>query len=1183
MRRLLVWLPRIATVVAATLLLFTTLAAVVHAAQSSSLATPDLAIVKQDAATDVRPGGTLSYRVYYANTGPEPASGVVITDTLPPYTSHVLDTASSRGWTRTISDTVVVWRLAALGPSVSDYFDVVLRVSEDAPAGTSLVNHVEIGSDSPEDITANNSSETEPSVVRVADVRVTKSGPSIVASGDRVTYTLDYGNDGSESADDVVITDTLPTGMAFLAWFGDSPVAPVVNGQDVVWGMGTLAAFTGGTLTVTADIHPDHPSYSVLTNSVTIATTTPEQDLADNAATTAATVSPGVPVEVNVLAPVTVPVDSSVMFTTEVNDRWGNPVADDTTVTFEADDLITTDASALTVNGTATATLSTGLHIGTATLTATVGSVDGVVTVEVVPGSVGDVRITALPGTQLVGEPVTLRAEATDIYDNPVKAGIQVSFTTTLGAVDPPGSATDANGTATATLVSTQPGIAVVSANVGSVNDATAVEFVPGSTARVDVAADPTAITVDGATSEIEALLFDEYGNQVDEAVSVTFASSLGALEPTTVTAEAGRAASTLTAGPTHGTAAITATVGVYTGTTSVDLLPSDLRITAVHTPTGEILPGTAMTYTMSYSNTGSALARDVLITDTLPMGLIDVTHSSSGAVISATSGTTYTWQAGDLATGEGGGIVLTGRFDPHRQWPASQLVGNIAQITSATAEGNPADNVASSANLVLTSDVFLEASLDSDGTDPRPAGKLRYHLAFGNYNAVAADGLTITATLPAYTTLWDWGELGTDPVRLTYLSDPDAPVQVWQYGGPVETANFGEMYIWLNVAPNAPGGAVLQHEMLVGTPTPESDNENNRRLVSARIEGINLALDLVGPETVAPDHLVTYTLRYTNTGTVPADRVHLVDLMSPGMSLVDAVGPVTTPVVLEPGHVEWAQGTVLAGQFAQVVLIGRVEESVAAGDTLSHTVSISTSTEETYVDDNEAAVSTRVIPDVPHSIALDMQPMTVTVGSATPLEVDVLDRFGNSIGGLTVTLTTTVGSITPTQLATLVEGGATATFQAPTAPDSGSIRASYGGLSAEVEVEVEPGPAAQLSLWSSTDELQADGESTAIIRATVRDVYGNPAGDGTQVVFSTSAGSLYETGRTQHNVGTLNGLAATTLIAPQIIEQPSPPPATITASVDSGDEPIVRQVEISLLPVSAPPTYSLLLPFVMR
>jgi uncharacterized repeat protein (TIGR01451 family) len=1173
------WLPRIVPVVTATLVLFTTLAIVVHAAQTSiALVSPDLSVLKQDAATDVRPGGTLSYRVFYENSGSAPADDVVITDTLPPYTTHVLDTASSQAWTRTVSDTFVVWQRPALVASAGGSFDVVLRVDDAAPAGTSLVNRVTIDSATREDVTTNNSSATAASVVRVADVHVTKSGPAVIASGDRVTYTVDYGNDGSESADDVVITDTLPAGMTFVGASGDSPAAPSVNAQDVVWTIGAVPAFTDGTLTVTADIHADQPSYSVMTNSVRIATTTPEQDHSDNEASSGATVSPGVPASVQVFVPASVPVDSSVAFTVEVNDRWVNPVADSTPVTFQADDLVDTDPLALTVNGRATATLNTGIHIGTATLTATAGSVDGVVELEVVPGSVGDVRIRPEAGTEVAGVPVSLRADVFDVYGNPVEAGIQVSFTTTLGALNPPSGDTDAAGAVTTTLVATRTGVAVVSAHVGSLGDATAVEFVPGSTAEVVVSGEPTAIPVDGATSAIEALLLDEYGNPVVDAVLVTFASSLGSLEPTTTTAQAGRATSTLTSGAIHGTAKVTATIGAYTGTAAIEFLPADLRIRTRHEPTGEILPGTAMTYTMTFSNVGSALARDVLVSDTVPVGLIDLAYSSSGSAITATAGTTYTWQVEDLAPGEGGTIVLTGRFDPDRQWPASQLVGNVAEITSVTAEGNPSDNTSAASNLILTTDVYLEANLDASGTDPRPGGKLRYHLAFGNYSTVAADGLMITSTLPAHTSLWNWGELGTDPLGLTHLSDPGDPIQVWGYPDLVEGANFGEMYVWLNVAPDAPGGAVLENEIAVGTNTPESDRENNRRRVASRLEGVNLALDLLGPETVVPDRLITYTVRYTNTGTVGADGVDLVNVLSPGVALIDVSGPATTPVVIEPGRVEWDLGTVLPGQFGQVVLIGRVQESVSAGEVLSHTAGISTSTEESYLDDNAAAVTARVVPDVPYTVTLEMHPTTLAVGTSAPLQVGVRDRFGNAISGLTIALTSTVGSVTPTLLTTPVGGAASATFQAPTRPGSGNVQAVYDGLSNAVAVEVEPGPAAHLSLESSTDELLADGESVAVISASVRDAHDNWVANGTSVSFNTNVGSLYEPGRKQQTVGTLDGLAATTLIAPHI-EEPSPPPAVVIVSADG----VAQQIEIRLAPVSAPRSYSILLPLVTR
>ncbi len=85
------------------------------------------------------------------------------------------------------------------------------------------------------------------------------------------------------------------------------------------------------------------------------------------------------------------------------------------------------------------------------------------------------------------------------------------------------------------------------------------------------------------------------------------------------------------------------------------------LVINKTVTPTGAITPGTMVTFTLSYSNVGDALATNVVITDELHSSFTPVSVSSSGAMISVIGATTYAWNVEDLSPGESGIITITG------------------------------------------------------------------------------------------------------------------------------------------------------------------------------------------------------------------------------------------------------------------------------------------------------------------------------------------------------------------------------------------------------------------------------------------------------------------------------------------------------------------------------------------
>ncbi len=92
--------------------------------------------------------------------------------------------------------------------------------------------------------------------------------------------------------------------------------------------------------------------------------------------------------------------------------------------------------------------------------------------------------------------------------------------------------------------------------------------------------------------------------------------------------------------------------------------------------------PGATLTYTLAFSNVGTALASGVIITDVVPVSLTVQSVISHGVMITATqAGQTYTWMVQDLAPGAGGVITLTGVLS---QPLAAGTFANLARITAA-------------------------------------------------------------------------------------------------------------------------------------------------------------------------------------------------------------------------------------------------------------------------------------------------------------------------------------------------------------------------------------------------------------------------------------------------------------------------------------------------------------------
>jgi uncharacterized repeat protein (TIGR01451 family) len=113
----------------------------------------DLTISKE-APTKAPPGSNVIYTISYLNEGSRGVQNVVITDTLPPATTYISDTAP---FSRTVGEDTVVWEVGTLAGGVSGEFTLVAEVSPTATPGSVLSNTIQISTSFPESDYSNNS------------------------------------------------------------------------------------------------------------------------------------------------------------------------------------------------------------------------------------------------------------------------------------------------------------------------------------------------------------------------------------------------------------------------------------------------------------------------------------------------------------------------------------------------------------------------------------------------------------------------------------------------------------------------------------------------------------------------------------------------------------------------------------------------------------------------------------------------------------------------------------------------------------------------------------------------------------------------------------------------------------------------------------------------------------------
>ncbi len=153
-------------------------------------------------------------------------------------------------------------------------------------------------------------------------------------------------------------------------------------------------------------------------------------------------------------------------------------------------------------------------------------------------------------------------------------------------------------------------------------------------------------------------------------------------------------------------------------------------------------------------------------------------------------------------------------------------------------------------------------------------------------------------------------------------------------------------------------------------------------------------------------------------------------------------------------------------------------------------------------------------------TLALTADPLFVPADglSRSDLTVTMLDGAGHHApDGMEVGLETSLGTLS-TPLVTTTAGVAVAHLTAPLSPGTAWLTATAPppltttvppGRQAHAWVSfISPSPLT-LTLTADPMVIPADGVSTSTLRAEARDALGNPAGDGTVVVFSTTLGTF--------------------------------------------------------------------------
>ncbi len=183
-------------------------------------AEPEIQLLKTlDDVSDPTPGGTLVWRIHYANVGNEDAAGVVLHDQVPEHTTFAPG-ASSPGWTCVPGPSAGSQCSLSLGTVPAGSSGEVLfaaRLDSTLPAGLDDLSNCVTTEPGPFEGLPPTACITIGIPGAVPDLAISKDDGAVsIRPGEVVTYTLRVANYGNQGASGVFLRETVPANTSFV-------------------------------------------------------------------------------------------------------------------------------------------------------------------------------------------------------------------------------------------------------------------------------------------------------------------------------------------------------------------------------------------------------------------------------------------------------------------------------------------------------------------------------------------------------------------------------------------------------------------------------------------------------------------------------------------------------------------------------------------------------------------------------------------------------------------------------------------------------------------------------------------------------------------------------------------------------------------------------------------------------
>ena len=904
-------------------------------------------------------GQTGTFTLTATNNGPDTATNIQITDALPTGFTAGLPTQG------TYNPTTGIWTITSLtsGQTASLTFTGPITANM---AGTTITNTATATwTEYPGTVTIPNST----IYVKEANVAITQTtSSSPVNVGNTVTYTVTAKNNGPDTATNIVIDDTIPTGFTATPSIGT-----YTNG---VWTIPTLANGTTATLTITGTATPamagtsttntaTRTSQTEYNNEPTTSVSTPIYTKEGNiTVTNTATSSPlnvgqtgtftltatnnGPDTATNIQITDALPTGFTAGLPTQ---GTYNPTTGIWTIT----SLTSGQTASLTFTGPITANMA-GTTI-TNTATATWTEYPGTVTI---PNSTiyvkeANVAITQTTSSSPVNVGNTVTYTVTAKNNGPDTAtNIVIDDTIPTGFTATPSIGTYTNGvwtiptlangtTATLTITGTAtPAMAGTSTtNTATRTSQTEYNNEPTTSVSTPIYTKEGNITVTN-TATSSPLNVGQTGTftltatnngpdtatniQITDALPTGFTAGLptqGTYNPTTgiwtiTSLTSGQTASLTFTGPitanmagTTITNTATATWTEYPGTVTIPnstiyVKEANVAITQT-TSSSPVNVGNTVTYTVTAKNNGPDTATNIVIDDTIPTGF-----TATPSIGTYTNGV---WTIPTLANGTTATLTITGTATPAM---AGTSTTNTATRTSQTEYNNEPTTSVSTPIYTKEGNITVTNTATSSPLNVGQTGT--FTLTATNNGPDTATNIQITDALPT-------GFTAGLPTQGTY----NPTTGIWTITS-LTSGQTASLTFTGPITANMAGTTITNTATATWTEYPGTVTIPNSTIY---VKEANVAItQTTSTSPVNVGNPVTYTVTATNNGPDTATNIVIDDTIPTGFTATPSIGTYTNGV--------WTIPTLANGTTATLTITGNATATMAGTSTTNTATRIS-------------------------------------------------------------------------------------------------------------------------------------------------------------------------------------------------------------------------------------------------